>query len=564
MVITDTYLENKKIMKDVIKTSFSLSDESYERFCQYIDNPLTVLNDKAKELLNKYDSEVIDFRIPLNTDSLIQNEAMKEVYFVIEVLNSVLFEFYEEYRKFDNGCSLSYESVLSNKLTVFGEERKAYRFLCSHSDKIAEHLIKNADGSAIDFFDLGKVDDFGLKLLVKTMTEYYDKDERSTHLRTKIEKIMDRARGKKVYDIGTLSSIVNDLFRIIADIIGALAISNKNKYKSFLSFNFADWFLASTGESWSSCICLDSNTCFSWGLIGLMACPDWGMIMVSKGADKNYNGIKVPSLLARSWVIYGINEKYNLVNWYPHDLRGRSTNDLVLKDGNIVITKSDFYDESRSYSWFKPFYLRNGVVPFIYADCYGIAIAKSGNSVRLNLDGEKSGIPYVSFENGAYTSKCRESFSSLCDMVGERDESMDVLIANSEDALKTAIDGPDDRYFCEFCGRAYYDSDEMNYIEGYGYVCDDCINSDSRFSYCDYCNAYFIDEHMIITADGSTICSACYESDFGSCEICGDVHIINNLNTSSFSDKVLCDDCLEEEKEEEERKRDLFCEEMGA
>lgn len=560
MVITDTYLENKKIIKDVVKTSFSLSDESYERFCQYIDNPLLMLNYKAKELIKKYDKEIVDFRIPLDTDSLIRSEAMKEVYFVIDVLNSVLFEFYEEYRKFDNNCSISYEAVLSNKVIVFGEERKVYRFLCSHSDKIAERLLKNANGTAIDFFDLGRLDDFGLKLLIKTMVEYYDKDERSTHLRTKISKLVERSRGEKMHSVSSLSSDINDLFRITADIIGALAISNKSKYKSYLSFNFADWFLASTRETWSSCICLDSTTCFSWGLIGLMSCPDWGMIMVSKGVDKEYMGIKVPSLLARSWVVFGNNEKYNLINWYPHDLRGRSSNDLVLKDNNIIITKDDFHDNSRSYNWYKPFYLRNGAVPFIYADCYGISVAKSGNSVRINLDGEKSGIPYVAFYNGAYTSKCIDSFPSLCDYISGRDESMEDLINNNDDALSVALSDTDDRYYCESCGMSSYDSDNMYYIEGYGYVCNDCLRNDDRFSYCDSCSSYFFNEDMVVTADGSTVCSSCYENYYDTCEICGEVYINNDLNTSSFSDKVLCDACLEEE----ERKRDLFCEEMGA
>lgn len=576
MVITDTYRENAKLIKNMVAKSFSLSPESYKLFCEYIDDPTLILNDKAKELLKKYSDEVVDFRIPLDTEKIIKDEAMKEVYFVIDTVNSVLFEFYREYRKFDNGCKITYDSVLENKITVFGTERKVYRFLCSHSKDIAGYLIKKAGDSPIDFSNLGDLDEFGLRHLINVARRYHDVTDRETQLKVKIAKLLMNNSEGLFYDVKTLSSTITDLFRITADIIGSLSISNKNKYKSYLTFNFADWFLASTGENWTSCINLDSCTCFSWGLIGPMSCPDWGMVMVTRSDEKEWLSIKVPSIVSRTWVIYGDNEKYNTVNWYPHDLRSRSRDDLSIKNGDIVLTKKEFNEDRRSFSWYKPFYLENGTVPFIYADCYGTVVSKTGENIRMNLDGSKSGMPYVFYCDGVYSSRPSERFdtnfhifSNMCDNIASKGYTMENIIIDRVDALEIYETEEGGRSYCECCEEITHE-DDLIYVDGYGNVCTGCLESDDRFIYCDHCNVYRYYTECVETYSGEYVCSECYENYYFHCDNCNEVFYKNDeLNVSEISDNVLCNRCYEEEIKEdalekekkEEEKRDLFYEE---
>ena len=91
----------------------------------------------------------------------------------------------------------------------------------------------------------------------------------------------------------------------IFEIIGSKKIGNKNKLYLVLSLNFADWFLCSTKESWTSCLNLDSDyeNAYWTGLPGLIGDKNRALVYLTDGTKKEYEGIIVDKIISRSWIL---------------------------------------------------------------------------------------------------------------------------------------------------------------------------------------------------------------------------------------------------------------------
>ena len=78
----------------------------------------------------------------------------------------------------------------------------------------------------------------------------------------------------------------------------------KKKFEVVISANFADWFLASTGENWHSCISLESTFSQSYwfGNPGMITDRNRAIIYITDGVEKEYHGIVVDRILARSFI----------------------------------------------------------------------------------------------------------------------------------------------------------------------------------------------------------------------------------------------------------------------
>ena len=542
MIITDTYRDNAKVMKEIVKNSFSLSSDSYKRFCEYVDDPMKLFNEDIRKIILDRKDEVVDFRVPISTKNLIEEEVPKEIYFVNEVLSNILFEFYKEYRTFDNGCSITPTQTVENKAIIFGKERKLWRFMISHAKKVAEVILKeNESLSVVDYI---KNDSFNIKHLFKFIAEY-SRNNRDNLLNKRANEFFNKY-SKETTDLSVATSIIEETFRLTADIMGSEIGSNKNTQKSFLSFNFFDWFLASTGENWSSCIDLTSNTCFSLGLIGLMSCPDWGMLMITKEKEKNVLGLKVPHILTRTWAIYSANRSFRLVNWYPHEIRGQISDGYVYDEGGIKITSSRSEEVSRSFSWYEPFYMRNGMVPFIYADNYSVVTSKSGNSIRFSLDGDRAGIPNICRDsNGEFRRSSGYSFGGLAETLSNR-FNIFACIEREIDALDNYENDTDDWHYCSCCEDSF-DDDYLIYVDGYGYYCDSCF--DENFHVCSDCGRYIYihTDDYESTEDDRIICQRCYERSYLVCEICESVVLARDSVCMGPDGPYICQTCADEE-----------------
>ena len=65
---------------------------------------------------------------------------------------------------------------------------------------------------------------------------------------------------------------------------------------------------------------------------------------------------------------------------------------------------------------------------------------------------------------------------------------------------------------CQDCGEWLFDCDGY-YIEGYGYICNDCYYN-GCYGYCDDCGEYYSSDDLY-EHDGNYYCSSCYENNSG-------------------------------------------------
>ena len=89
------------------------------------------------------------------------------------------------------------------------------------------------------------------------------------------------------------------------------SLSKNKKLFIVISLNFADWFLCSTRESWTSCLSLESSySDLYWsGLPGLIGDKNRAMIYITDKTKKNYKGIITDKFIARSWMLSMRSEK---------------------------------------------------------------------------------------------------------------------------------------------------------------------------------------------------------------------------------------------------------------
>lgn len=126
-------------------------------------------------------------------------------------------------------------------------------------------------------------------------------------------------------------------------------------------------------------------------------------------------------------------------------------------------------------------------------------------------------------------------------------------IVDREDAIYDEDSG---EYYChdccEYCEyHEEYEHRELTYVEEYGDVCDDALDSDSSFYHCYNCGRWFHEGGTESLSDyrGHTICLYCFESDYAECEECGEIYPISEMDEIDGS--YYCHDCAEEMADDE-------------
>lgn len=78
-------------------------------------------------------------------------------------------------------------------------------------------------------------------------------------------------------------------------------IHKKSDIKCCLSLNYADWLLASTKNSWSSCFNLEDDRGYWRGLAGIIDDRNRLLIFFTDGKEKEFHGIKSFNMIERCW-----------------------------------------------------------------------------------------------------------------------------------------------------------------------------------------------------------------------------------------------------------------------
>lgn len=125
-------------------------------------------------------------------------------------------------------------------------------------------------------------------------------------------------------------------------------------------------------------------------------------------------------------------------------------------------------------------------------------------------------------------------------------------IVNEEDGYWIA-----DEFYCDDCACSCQCCDDMcvvadmTYVNGHGYICDDCLRE--HFGECEECGVYYhYDELTYVESEDAYYCEYCIERYFVRCGECGELIRKTWANEHPDTGALICDDCYEELKEEDE------------
>ena len=297
------------------------------------------------------------------------------------------------------------------------------------------------------------------------------------------------------------------------DIIGAKKLPKKNNISIVFSVNPVDMFLASSGETWNSCIGL--NYSFSknyWaGLPGLIGDKSRGMFYITDGQKKDYKGIVVDKLISRSFGILDDFEKISFLRWYPHSMISALE---IEKTIGIKIETGDFFSKNPIV----PIYHKGDFSSFIYQDDSkfvkkdGKFHIKSGNSGKyyiMNgemLEGDTFEGKYDTFE-GYY-----ENNDSIKDD--------DVCLEN--------------QWVCDNCGGSFYEDEIIS--NNFNNYCEECYSD--MFFICDDCGETF-DENQSNEVGNSYFCNSCFEESYFFSDLSNEVFSIDEQRTIIMKGKKM-------------------------
>lgn len=326
--------------------------------------------------------------------------------------------------------------------------------------------------------------------LRKALISYYTKEENLALINADIFGYFNSAtyyaRSLTEGIIGEITFRIDSCLRDVND----HSITKKGGIKAVISANFADMFLCSTSNGWSSCLSLTSDYEYGYwtGLPGLVGDKNRVMVYITDGEEKNFYHIKTDKVISRTWGILTEEGKIHLLNWYP-------SSTFCAESLNEIFGEDIFTDDSNEWKSKHPVKLlfnNSGESRFIYQDY-------SHFSNKKFIKGGESGHGYFSeFGNSSV------HYGDIYDIP----TSLDRLIGSCE----TVESYSGIRSVCSDCGE-YIDGEE--YVVHDNTICEYCYN-EYYFS-CHQCGREDNIDNGISTEDGEIYCSRC-EDDLVECE----------------------------------------------
>ncbi len=341
-----------------------------------------------------------------------------------------------------------------------------------------------------------------------------------------------------------------------------------------LSFNFVDWLMCSTGESWTSCLNLNSNheEAFWAGLPGLLADKNRAMLYVSDGKTKKHEGLEAEKCRSRSWVELDDANRMHILKYYPKRLIDL---EVIKETFKFVEWKDFFYDSETKYN-INMLDFENGDTCFPYVDGMRLNGEKNkayfveGDSGYQGFDKNGRRVDTTPFIIHDGLQEVINSGSNLGDFIGNNDicdycetriMDGDSFAANDYTLCETCFN--ENFFYCEQCDEVY-SIDDMNEVEKSNYhtihllsphiICDNCF--DLKYKHCYDCDSAIKIENALEDPNGDYFCFECFHYHYFICDDCGDAFEKDKM--SKVIDN-LCETCVIERKELEEeieRKRE--------
>lgn len=377
----------------------------------------------------------------------------------------------------------------------------------------------------------------------------------------------------KKYGIDKIADY-NSRFAKYCDDINVIKITRH----TVISAHPVDYLTMSFGNSWSSCHTIDKEN--------LRGMPN--------GYQGQYSSGTVSYMLdGTSVVLYTVDKKYNGNLFYTEP----KINRCMFHIGNEKIVQGRCYPQGEDGNTGLYTQFRN-LVQRTVAEMYEIPnswILKKGTDNCYTYT-SSSGTHYRDYTNYSdcnvsiykhseiKTQRVMIGHEPICVCCGEEHDLESNIACCSEDTHKCAgcgerfddddlyeIDGEyycgDCRFYCNY-HEQYEPYDEgVQYIPGYGNVCEDAINENPDvFMRCEVCDSIHVDDNLVYTADGY-VCGRClhdeYEycvddetyhrnDDIVVCENCGDTYSrdsVDDLISETEENVYICSHCQAEMRE---------------
>ena len=346
----------------------------------------------------------------------------------------------------------------------------------------------------------------------------------------------------------------NQKFAKYADSLSPLVI----KRHTVLSINPLDYLTMSFGNSWASCHTIDKHNkrdmpnsysgMYSSGTISYML-DGTSMVFYTtdeKNPAKDY--WKQPKI-NRQMFHWG-EEKLIQGRLYPQDNDGNSEaytpyRNIVQKILSEIFQFPNLWKTTKGIDEAEKYICSEGTHYRDYENfdnCTLSRVAGSENTKYITV-----GHTPICVECGCSHSvqdniNCCHSDEIICADCG--------CVIDEEDA--EFIDGTyychDCCNYCECCNE-YYRGNET-YVNSYGYVCEDCLDSED-FIQCEDCGEWFRTNDVTYLENLDIyVCRDCLRDNFTECDWCGD--FLRDEDINRVDGKDLCPDCFKKHNEENE------------
>ena len=359
-------------------------------------------------------------------------------------------------------------------------------------------------------------------------------------------------RAKRVYipekkqEIRLFKFIINNgiLSQDQVDFINEIS-NNKDLY-FVVSRNPLDILFCSTDQAYSSCLSIDSDLKYCYGLLSGTLDPALAIGYFTDGTLYQHE-IKN---------CYFMHFRYQQRQFIHICKRSRVRIDAVypcmrfsMKDFLAELGFIDTYEGYRTpmeapWAFIRPLFVDRKTTALPYRDHHGLKIVKkNGKTYAKSHETGQTGswfdFPGMPFRQ-AYEFEDLLEPGASCHNCGD---------SIHEDEINPLDDGVycndcfNDLFFhCEGC-EEHHDRSEAVYIHGDDiYICGYCFGN--HYFQCDHCGSCFSDDYAE-SIDSDTVCTGCFEDYFDEeCHICRDEIHFDDINTM-YNGKPACKDCIE-------------------
>lgn len=148
---------------------------------------------------------------------------------------------------------------------------------------------------------------------------------------------------------------------------------------------------------------------------------------------------------------------------------------------------------------------------------------------------------YVVYEGKAYCKDCAARELAFCEDCGKLERRSNLHEYDEQIFCIDCLQNYEEGEACECCGE-YHSTDDMYYVEDYGYICYDC-RENGDFYYCRDCDELHHIDDMVCVGD-EYVCQSCIDRHYYRCEECGEY--VHENDAEYINGDYYCPDCVEE------------------